>query len=160
MRNPDSPLARFLVGYYGFIQVIHIIALAQAAALFIMTGRIPFPALPPLEGWSPQASHFLVGLGAADAVTAALAVAFVFGYFSQARWRVWLGTLTLTSTVCSAVVFAYGTMASGAWADNPLEYLSLVVAFTPVAVLFVMFGLWVIGGRFSECPGGQSGNDA
>jgi len=159
MRNLDSPLARCLVGYYGFIQTIHIIVLARAAVLFIVTGRIAFPAPPPLEGWSPQASHFLVGLGSADAVTAVLSMAFVVGYFSHARWRIWLGTLALTSAMCSAVVFAYGTIASGAWADNLLEYLSLLVAFAPVAVLFVMFGLWVIEGRFSESPADQSDNN-
>ena len=153
-------MAKFLVAYFGLVQIAHLVALAWAAVLLILTGRIPFPAPPPPGGWSPQARHFLIGLGVADAVTALLAVAFVFGYFSSANWCVWLGMLTLTSAVCSAVVFAYGTIASGAWACHPVEYLSLAIAFTPVAVLFVLFNVWVIRGKLSACLAGWPGSNA
>lgn len=87
-------------------------------------------------------------MGATDAVNAVVALVFVYGYFAQARWRVWLGTLSLTVSAYSAIIFTYGTVASGAWTHNPTGYLSVALVFIPVAVLIILFSVWVVAGRF------------
>lgn len=143
MRGPNTPLAKLLVAYYGLIQTVHLVVLARAATLLLVNGSITFPAPPPPGGWTTQASHFLVGLGGVDAANAMAALAFVYGFFSRARWRYWLGTLTLSVAGCSALLFAYGTIASGAWAHNPVSYLSITLAFAPVAALTILFGTWI-----------------
>jgi hypothetical protein len=148
MGNPDSAFARFLVGYYGFIQVAHIIAIARAAIVLFVSQTMAFPASPPPGGWSPQTSHFLMAMGAVDAVNALVALVFVYGYFAGARWRVWLGTLSLAVSAYSAVIFAYGTIASGAWAHHTTGYLSIALVFIPVALLIVLFNVWVVAARF------------
>lgn len=155
MGNPNSAFARFLVGYYGFIQVAHIIAIARAAIVLGVSQTITFPAPPPPGGWSPQTNHFLIAMGAADAVNAVVALVFVYGYFAGARWRVWLGTLSLAISAYSAVIFAYGTIASGAWAHHPAGYLSITMVFIPVAVLMILFGVWVVAARFDGSLGEQ-----
>lgn len=160
MGNPDSSFARCLVAYYGFIQAAHLIVLVRAAALLILNGGFGFPAPPPPGGWSPQTEVFLVGIGAADAVNAVIAFAFVYGYFSRARWWSWVGAVTLAIAAYSAVVFVYGTIASGAWAHNPLGYLSVASAFVPVAILMVLFGRWVLEGRLHESRNEHAGDSA
>jgi hypothetical protein len=155
MGNPDSAFARFLVGYYGFIQAAHIVAIARAAIVLAATQTMPFPALPPLGGWSPQTNHFLIAMGAADAVNAVVSLVFVYGYFAGARWRVWLGTLSLAVSAYSAVIFTYGTIASGAWTHHPTGYLSVALVFTPVALLIVLFNVWVATARVDGGLGKQ-----
>lgn len=147
MRTQTNRFARVLVAYYGLVQAAHIIALAISLSLLVRDGELTLLAPPPTDGWSAQTHHFLVGLGAIDAVNAVLALVFVYGCFSHARWWFWLGTTTLTVSVCSALVYAYGTMRSGAWGDHLAQYLTLVVVFVPVAVLAVAFGVWVLMGR-------------
>ena len=141
-QSPRTALARALIAYYGVIQAVHLMAIARSFALLMRSGEITFLGQPPPGGWTVQAQHFLVGLGAIDVVNAVLALVFVYGYFSRARWWFWLGTLTLTTSVCSALAYGYGTMASGAWIDHLAEYLILVVAFVPVAVLAGLFAVW------------------
>jgi hypothetical protein len=147
MQGPDGRLARLLVAYYGVVEVTHSFALAWAGIKLILTGRIGFPAPPPPEGWSLQVIPFLVGTGVVDAINVVVAFAFVYGYFTKARWRWGLGTVTLTIAAYSAITFAFGTIASGAWGHNPAGYLSLVAVFTPVAVLTVLYITWAVTGR-------------
>jgi hypothetical protein len=133
----ERPLvARGLVAYYGFIQAAHLVALVRAAILLLTTGRLTFPAPPPPTGWTDQARYFLVTLGLLDTFLILLSFAFVAGYFARAPWHPWLGLATLSAFVASAFAFAGGTLPTGAWAAHPLAYLSLVLAFLPVAVLF------------------------
>jgi hypothetical protein len=142
MNNQRPTFTRVLVADGGFIQSAHILALARSYTLLRQSGRITFLAQPPAGGWSAQAQHFLISLGAIDFVNALLVLVFVYGYFSRARWWYWLGTSTLTVSMVSALAYAYGTMASGAWEGNLVEYLILVLVFIPVAVLYVLFGIW------------------
>jgi hypothetical protein len=155
MGNPSGTLARFLVGYYGFIQAAHIIAIARAASVLAVSQTMTFPAPPPPGGWSPQTNHFLIAMGAADAINAVVALMFVYGYFVEARWRVWLGTLSLAVSAYSAVIFAYGTIASGTWTHHPTGYLSIALVFIPVALLIVLFNVWVATERVDGSLGEQ-----
>ena len=150
MRGPDGRLARLLVAYYGVVEVAHAIALARAGIQLMATGTIGFPAPPPPGGWSTQVVPFLVGTGVVDAVNVVVAFAFVFGYFTKARWRWGLGTVTLTVAAYSAIIFAFGTIASGAWGHNPVGYLSVAAVFAPVAVLMVLYTTWAATGRLYE----------
>jgi hypothetical protein len=93
---------------------------------------------------------FLVATAVADAVNVALAWLFVYGYFARARWRWWVGGITLTAAVYSAIVFAWGTMASRAWGYRPVGYLLMAVAFVPVAALVLSYGVWGVGGWFTR----------
>jgi hypothetical protein len=146
LRGPDGKLARLLIAYYGVVEVAHAIALARAGTRLMATGTIGFPAPPPPEGWSPQVIPFLVGTGVVDAINIVAAIAFVYGYFARARWRWGLGAVTLTVTAYSAVIFACGTIASGAWGHNLAEYLSLVIVFAPVAALTTLYAIWAVIG--------------
>jgi hypothetical protein len=143
-------LAKLLVGYYGLIEAAHIVVLVWAGINLARTGVIGFPAAPPPEGWSPQVPPFLVATAVADAVNVALAWLFVYGYFARAHWRWWVGGITLTAAVYSAIVFAWGTIASGAWGYRPVGYLSMAVAFVPVAALVLSYSLWGVGGWFAR----------
>jgi hypothetical protein len=142
--------ARALVAYYGLIEVVHSVVLARAGVEFLASGSVGFPAPPPPGGWSPQATHFLVATGAVDGVNILLALLFVYGYFRRPGWRLlpWLGAVTLTATAYSALVFAYGTIASGAWAHHPAAYLAVTAVFIPVVFLIVLFPTWIGAGLF------------
>src|SRR6185369_17610333 len=84
--------------------------------------------------------HMMVIIGWVDLVGAFLALLFVRGYLRRARWRMWLGTLTLTISVYAAVIYNYWTIASGAWAGkNVLAYVVVDAGFLPVLLLFYLF---------------------
>jgi len=131
-------VARSLVAYYGLIQAAHLVALLRAALLLLVTRHLTFPALPPPAGWTDQARYFLVTLGALDTLLIGPSFVFVAGYFRRAHWHRWLGLATLGAFTASAFAFAGGTLPSGAWAAHPWAYLSLVVAFLPVAALLIV----------------------
>ena len=147
MRSPDGTLAKILVAYYGLVQVLHLIAIGRATVVLQMSGELTFPAPPPAGGWSEQAINFFVGVGAIDALNAVIALVFVYGFLRRARWRGWLGTLSLAIVAYSALLFAFATIPTGAWTHRPVEYLVIVVAFAPVLVLMVTFGYWLVTGR-------------
>lgn len=82
------------------------------------------------RGWSAQLVHFLNGMAATDTLNAALALVFVYGYFTlrPVTRLAGLGTLTLTVSMYAAAVFTYGTVAVGAWTTH-------LVAISPVPAL-------------------------
>ena len=55
--------------------------------------------------------------------------------------------MTLTVAAYSAIIFAYGTIASGAWGHHPIAYLSIAVAFFPVGLLSILYGIWAATGK-------------
>ena len=142
MTNPNSFVVKFLVGWYGLFQGVHILF---NTLYLLRPGTPPFP--PPAEGWLPQTVHLLNGMAASDLINAVLSLVFVYGYFTRAKWRMWLGTLTLTISVYAATVFTYATMAMGAWNGNLLGYLWSYIPFIPVVMLFVLVSLWAIKGN-------------
>ena len=142
LNNPDSNWAKFLVAWYGIYQFGHIIF----NSLYLLNpGTPPFP--PPADGWLPQTVHFLNGMAIVDLINAVLTQVFVYGHFTKATWRMWLGTLTLTISMYAAIVFTYGTIAIGAWAGNLLGYIWFYVPFIPVAILFGLVAIWTVRGR-------------
>lgn len=50
-----------------------------------------------------------------------------------------LAAACVPAFVTSALAFAGGTLPSGAWAAHPIAYLSLVLVFLPVAVLWLTY---------------------
>jgi len=141
LTNPDSSWSKFLVGWYGLFQAVHILF---NALYLIRPGTPPFP--PPPEGWLPQTVHLLNGTASADLFNAVLSLVFVYGYFTRAKWRMWLGTLTLTISMYAATVFTYGTIAMGAWSGNLLGYLRTYIPFIPVVLLFILISIWAAQG--------------
>ncbi len=145
--DSNSKFVRGLVIWYGLYQLVHIGV--NARGLFqLARGGLDFPALPPAEGWASQAIHFLTGMAGLDLLNAVLTLVFVAGYFRGARWRWWLGTLTLTVSMYAALLFDYATLSSGAWTDGNLGgYLFTNVTFLPVVALFVLLCVWGVRGE-------------
>ncbi len=137
---PFKQRLHILVAYYGILQLLHILALIGAAIEFARTGHIGFPAPPPPGGWDAQAEYFLIATALVDAVNVILALLFAYGFFQKASWNIRLGYVTLTITVYSAIIFAIGTLASGAWQHNLAAYNGLALLFVPALFLA---GLWV-----------------
>jgi hypothetical protein len=141
-------MSRLLVAYYGLLEAVHLVVLAWAGLRFLQSGMLGFPATPPPGGWAAQVVPFLVATAVLDACNVLLAWTFVYGYFRRAAWRWWVGGITLTATLYSAIVFGVGTIASGAWAYRPGGYISMVVVACPVFVLAALYAVWGIAGRF------------
>lgn len=141
LTNPNSLVAKFLVGWYGFFQTGHFLF----NGLYLLhPGTPPFPQPP--EGWLSQTVHLLNGMAASDLVNALLSLVFVYGYFTRAKWRMWLGTLTLAISVYAMTVFAYGTIGMGAWIGNLFGYLWSYILFVPVVMLFGLVSKWTVKG--------------
>ena len=136
MTKTDSRFVKFLVAWYGLFQAVHILF----NGLYLLNpGMPPFP--PPAEGWLPQTVHLLNGIATADLVNAVFSLLFVYAYFTKAKWRMWLGTLTLTISMYAAIVFTYGTIAMGAWTGNLFGYVWTYIPFIPVIALFILVSL-------------------
>lgn len=146
MAKPYSKFSLFLIIWYGLYQAVHLIVNVLALVNF-SSGSVSFPALPPPSGWSPQTIHFFTAMAVVDSVNAVLSLVFIYGYVKRTRWRFWLGTLTLTVSMYAAILFNYGTLASGAWLENLFQYLFLNIAFFPVVILFCLFGIWAVSSK-------------
>jgi len=137
-KNPSSRLLILFAVYYGILQSLHLLFLARAGFILINTGEIPFPAPPPEIGWSTQVIPFLLAMGALDAAAAFLGIfsTIVLVRKNQFDSRPWM--LSLVIALTSALIFAGGTFASGAWMDHPTAYGILLVFFSPIFPLFIM----------------------
>jgi hypothetical protein len=138
MKNQKS--IQCLVGYYGLLQFIHLITLARAGVLLFLGNGSPFPILPPSEGWATQTMPFLFGLAATDLIGIFLGIVFAFKMFIKHKFLPNLGKLSLTIFITGAIVFAAGTLPTGAWAEHPIAYGIMVILFIPV--IFLMFMLF------------------
>lgn len=139
MNNLQPPPAmRFLTGYYGILQSIHLLLLTRAG-WFLLQGRaIPFPAPPPPGGWSGSALPFLLGMGLVDLFAIGLGLDFVYKYFLQDRLLIKLGLISLTAALSSGLIYLIGTFPSGAWQANPVAYLVVVVFFGPIVPFYFL----------------------
>lgn len=151
LANPDDRLPRALVAWYGLYQAAHILVNTRGLYILHSGGTLDFPAPPPPSGWPPETIHMMVIIGWVDLVGAFLALLFVRGYLRRARWRMWLGTLTLTVSVYAAVLYNYWTIASGAWTGrNAIAYVVVNAGFLPVLLLFYLFCRWGTRGVFRD----------
>ena len=137
IQNQYSRRLTFLAGYYGILQSLHLIMLARAGLIFLLSGNIPYPALPPAAGWTPQELPYLMGMGALDAGAACLGVFAAYSFIKNDRFVARYWVLSMGIALTSAILFTVGTLPSGAWIDHPIAYGSLVIFFSPLFLLFV-----------------------
>lgn len=130
---------KVLIAWFGFVQSLHLLALVRALIIYTKTAQLPFPALPPSQGWSPQAEHFLVGNGIIDAVNIILSLIFVYGYCKSKPWALKTGLISLTVLLYSALIFGYATINAGAWSAHPFAYCTMALLYTPIFLLTVYF---------------------
>ena len=134
-----------LVGYYGVFQAGHVVF-----NVVYLSGLRPIPEFPwpPAEGWHPQATAFWTATGLIDTAIALLALYFVAAFFGGRRRALWAGLVSLATYMCTIFVFNYTVVATGAWAQHPVEYVVLNAATIPL-------GPPVRGGHSQRAGGGR-----
>lgn len=137
MKDLKNTLLEYLVPYYGILQICHLGALTRASMIFMVKEKMVFPASPPAGGWTGQVIPFLLGMGAVDAVAAGLGVFYAWNKMRKQKGVDRLGVISLTAAITSALVFGAGTIASGAWTDHTLEYVIMLILFTPLLPLYI-----------------------
>ena len=75
-------------------------------------------------------------MGFTDAILILISEVFVWGFFTNKHWARPLGLTALAGSSATALVFAIGTIPSGAWAVHPVQYGILCVLFAPIIGLF------------------------
>lgn len=128
--------SKYLTGYYGILQAFHIIFLSRAGVILLQTGRVPFPASPPPGGWDPSVVPFMMGMAAADGIAACLGIYFAFSLIAKGEFKPLFGIISLTIALSSAAVYLFGTFPAGAWMHNPISYLIVILAFSPIIPLY------------------------
>lgn len=131
-----SRVIRLLTGYYGVLQSIHLVLLARAGWYLFQKQPLPFPASPPPGGWPGPALPYLLGMGIVDVFAIGLGLLFAYIFFIRKEINIVLGLSSLTAALSSGVVYLVGTIPSGAWGENPLSYLAVLLLFSPVLPLY------------------------
>jgi hypothetical protein len=131
------PLRRLTI-YYGLLQIAHLLVLGFGLLYYIRTGTISFPAPPPTGGWDEQAIYFLLGNGILDAIIGVGALIYVIRFIRGKPGSELIGVVCVTASLCSGGFFVVGTVLSGAWTINPVNYFGLVIVFVPVIALFLI----------------------
>jgi hypothetical protein len=144
----NKPNARTLIAYYGILQSLHLVVLVRAGVILLLQGRFPFPILPPPGGWDPQIIPFMLGLGTTDLAGILLGLCFVYRSLIKGSFYRRQGVISLTIFITGAVVFAIGTLPSGAWAAHPIPYGSMAVLFLPTAILYA----WLLRSNINRKP--------
>jgi len=134
----DNKVFRYLVGFYGFLQTMHLFFLGRAGFILLKTGNVPFPASPPPGGWDASVIPFLMGMAAADVVAASLGIYFAYSLFIKNKFKPLAGVISLTIALSSAIVYLIGTLPAGAWVYNPISYLIVIMVFSPIIPLYVL----------------------
>ena len=129
---------KYLAGYYGILQSFHIFFLGRAGLTLLQTGIVPFPASPPPGGWAPSVLPFMMGMAAADLIAACLGIFFAFSLLAKGELKPLVGIISLTIALSSAIVYLFGTLPAGAWMHNPLSYLIVILAFSPIIPLYFL----------------------
>ena len=146
--SPDDLVPAICVAWYGLWQLQHMIFIALRAFPAInKRHEQPFPAPP--EGWAPQLGRFTTGIGYVDFANTFVAMVFVAGYFADATWAWWMGTVTVTIAVYASLICAIGWVAIRAWrrATWRTYFFLLYVPFVPVYVLFALSGVYAFQGK-------------
>jgi hypothetical protein len=134
----NDKVLRLLTGYYGILQSSHMLVLLRAGLILLRTGEMKFPAPPPPGGWLLQTIPFLVGMGIVDAVAITQALFYVYYAVFRNQLIPQLGIISMTIAGSSALIFAIGTYASGAWMQHLFAYVAMVVLFSPTIFLFIL----------------------
>ena len=148
MRMPGVAMS-WLVGYYGVFQAGHVVFNVVYLSGFRPIQEFPWP---PAEGWHPQATAFWTATGLIDTAIALLALYFVAAFFGGLQRRaLWAGLVSLATYMCTIFVFNYTVIATGAWAQHPVEYVALNAATIPLILLFAV----VVCNVWETAQGGQ-----
>jgi len=134
----ENNVFRNLVGFYGFLQTAHLFFLGRAGYILLKTGNVPFPASPPPGGWDTVVIPFLMGMAAADVVAAGMGIYFAYSLICNGKFKPLAGVISLTIALSSAIVFLFGTLPAGAWVHNPISYLIVFLAFSPIVPLYIL----------------------
>ena len=134
----EKKVFRYLVGFYCFLQTMHLFFLGRAGYILLKTGNVPFPASPPSGGWVKMVIPFLMGMAAADVVAAGLGIYFAYSLFINEIFKPLAGVISLTIALSSALIYLIGTLPAGAWVQNPISYLIVILAFSPILPLYVL----------------------
>ena len=134
----ENKVFRYLVGFYGFLQSMHLFFLGRAGYILLKTGNVPFPASPPPGGWNTVVIPFLMGMAAADVIAAGMGIYFAYSLISNGKFKPLAGVISLTIAQSSAIVYIIGTLPAGAWVHNPISYLIVILAFSPIVPLYVL----------------------
>ena len=126
--KPSSTF-RFMTGYYGVLQSMHLLLLARAGWCLLQKQQMPFPASPPPGGWPGPALPYLLGMGIVDLFAIGLGLVFAYSFFFRKEINIVLGLISLTAALSSGIVYLVGTIPSGAWVANPLSYLAVLLLF-------------------------------
>lgn len=139
----DDRLTKFLVLAFGLYQVGHLLSNLRGALIFFGRGELPFPALPPPDGFDPHLISAYLDMAVMDSINAVVSLVFVWGYFTGKPRRLWLGSITVTLSVYAAILFNLTAYQAGAWAgDNLTAYLLINIGYLPVIVLWVQVLRW------------------
>lgn len=137
MKPTESLLPRFALLYLGALECIHMVMILFSGAHLLRSGEIAILAPPPTGGWQEGAARFLLGLGAIDFLVAVAALIFVWSALRGKPWHMPLGNAVLTAVAYSGLLFAIGTLPTGAWSQSPWTYWGMVVLYTPIGWLTV-----------------------
>ncbi len=125
-----------MTAYYGILQTLHLLTLAWAGIQILSGNPSPFPILPPPGGWDAQTMSFMFGLAATDFVGIILGMLFAYQMLFKGNCKRTLGLVSLTIFITGAIVFAAGTIPSGAWGTHPCAYWIMALLFAPTVFLF------------------------
>ena len=78
----------------------------------------------------------MFGLAGTDVVAIFLAFIFVYQAYFKNKIRDLIGILSLTIFISGAIIFAVGTLFTGAWRSHPVGYGLMAILFLPVLILY------------------------
>ncbi len=78
----------------------------------------------------------MLGLGFTDTISILLGITFAYLALFKDRFNRRLGVISLSGFITGAVVFAFGTFPSGAWAAHPFAYGIMAFLFLPSIWLY------------------------
>lgn len=134
----QNKLIRNFVYYYGFLQALHLVALIIASMQYVKSGSIALLAPPPSQDWTQQSLYFFLTMGVVDAINAILSFVFIRKYIKGQSSAFELGSIVLTVSMYSAVIYLFPVLMSGAFLENIFTYSLIGILFLPTIVLYFL----------------------
>lgn len=141
--TPDSRASKWLIGYFGVFQLVHVLVNLRALDRFAQ-GLDTFPANPPADGWTDETQATFKTMAEVDTLAGLLTIAFVVDYARDGEDWPLFGAVALTLANYSAALYAVPTRRAGAWDEHPLAYWGLYLVYVPVVVLSVLYAWWAV----------------